>query len=163
MAARPAYLDALRMIARRELSEAQVRERLTRRDHTPQDIEDAIARLKADRSLDDERVAGVIARIETNVRKRGKLRVRRRIQAAGIAPALVDRVVDAVFRDVDGDALLEAALQKRLRGTDGITDDRQYARLYRYLLGQGFEADRVAALLRRRYHRPDATKNTETD
>ena len=137
------------MLARRELSEAQVRQRLARRDHPPGDIEDAVDRLKRDRSIDDERVAGVIARTETAVRKRGRLRVRRRIEAAGIASALAERAVEEVFRDVDGDALLEAALRKRLRGAERITDDRQFARLWRYLLGQGFEADRVAALLRK--------------
>jgi regulatory protein len=149
MAATPAYLDALRMLARRELSEAQVRQRLARKDHPAGDIDAAIARLKDERSLDDERVAAAIARTETAVRKRGRLRVRRRIEAAGIAPALAERAVETAFRDVDGDALLEAALQKRLRGAPRIADDRQYARLWRFLLGQGFEADRVAACLRK--------------
>ena len=143
-----AYLDALRMIARRELSEAQVRQRLARRSHDPDDIDTAVARLKAEGSIDDVRVAGAIARTEATVRKRGRLRVRRRIEAAGISTTLAHRAADETFRDIDGDALMEAALRKRLRG-DGIADDRDYARLYRYLLGQGFEADTVAALLRR--------------
>jgi regulatory protein len=145
----PAYFDALRMLARRELSERQVRQRLARREHPHDQIDDAIERLKADRALDDARVAAIIARTETTIRKRGKLRVKRRIEAAGIAPAVAERAVDDVFRDVDPDALVTAALQKRLRGADRIADDRQYARLWRYLLGQGFEADRVAALLRK--------------
>jgi regulatory protein len=149
MAANPAYLDALRMLARRELSERQVRQRLGRREHPADQIDDAIERLKTDRAIDDARVATVIARTETTIRKRGKLRVKRRIEAAGIAPAVAAGAVDDVFRDVDPDALLNAALQKRLRGAERITDDRQYARLWRYLLRQGFEADRVAALLRK--------------
>ncbi len=149
MAANPAYLDALRMLARRELSERQVRQRLARREHPHDQIDDAIERLKADRALDDARVAAIIARTETTVRKRGKLRVKRRIEAAGIAPAVAERAADEVFRDLDPDALVTAALQKRLRGADRIADDRQYARLWRYLVGQGFEADRVAAVLRK--------------
>jgi hypothetical protein len=31
-----------------------------------------------------------------------------------------------------------------------IADDREFNRLYRYLIGQGFEPDRVLALLRKR-------------
>jgi len=145
----PAYLDALRLLARRELSEAQIRRRLARKEHTPEHIDAAVDALRADRSLDDERVAGVIARTEAGVRKRGRLRVKRRIEAAGIASGIAERVVDDVFRDLDGEALIEAALQKRLRGADRIADERQSARLWRYLVGQGFEADRVAALLRK--------------
>ena len=48
--------------------------------------------------------------------------------------------------------MLDAALAKRLRGRDTVADEREYQRLYRYLVGQGFESDRVlkALTLRRR-------------
>ena len=144
-----AYADALRLLARRELSEAQLRQRLTRRGHDPDAIDIVIGRLKADGSLDDARVAGVIARSETGLRKRGRLRVRRRIEAAGIAGSIAQQAVDETFRDIDTDALMAAALDKRLRGRETIADDREFQRLYRFMLGQGFEPDRVMALLRK--------------
>jgi regulatory protein len=142
-----AYAAALRMVARRELSEAQLRQRLARRDHDPADIDAAVAALKADGSVDDARVAAVIARNEALVRRRGILRAKRRIEAAGIAAAVAARAVEEVFLELDPDALIESALQRRLRG-GAIADEHQHARLYRYLLAQGFEADRVAAVLR---------------
>jgi regulatory protein len=142
------YLAALKMLARRELSEAQLRQRLTRREHDPEAIEQALTRLKADRSLDDERVAGAIARSETNLKKRGRHRVTRQIEAAGIATSIAKRVVDETFAAIDGDALLAQALGRRLRGRTRIEDDREFQRLYRYLVAQGFEPDRVLALLR---------------
>lgn len=137
------------MLARRELSEAQVRQRLARREHSPDDIDAAVERLKANRSLSDERVAGAIARMETGIRKRGRLRVKRQIEAAGISSAIAQRVLDEVFEAIDPDALLEASLQKRLRGRNRIADQREYARLYRYLLGQGFDSDRIRRVLGR--------------
>ena len=142
------YLAALKMLARRELSEAQLRQRLTRREHDPEAIEEALTRLKADRSLDDERVAGAIARSETNLKKRGRYRVTRQIEAAGIASSIARRVVDETFSAIDGDALLQESLARRLRGRTRIEDDREFNRLYRYLVAQGFEPDRVLALLR---------------
>jgi regulatory protein len=142
-------MAGLKLLARRELSETQVRQRLARRDYEPEAIDAAIDRLKENRSLDDARVAGAIARTETGIRKRGKLRVRRQIEAAGISPAIAQRAVDEVFEALDPDALLTAALQRRLRGRDSIADQREFARLYRYLLGQGFESDRVVAVLRK--------------
>jgi regulatory protein len=145
----PAYLDAIRILARREVSEARIRQQLARRGHSPDAIDNAVSRLIQERSLDDARVATLIARTEATVRRRGKLRVVRRIQAAGIAVALAQRAADEVFRDIDADALMEASLQRRLRGSGRIDDDRQFARLYRYLVGQGFDADRVVALLRK--------------
>jgi regulatory protein len=144
-----AYLSALRLLAGRELSEAQLRQRLARRGHADAAIDAAIARLKADRSLDDARVAAALARSETSLRKRGRLRVRRRIEAAGIAGPLAQRAVDEVFAGIDADALMAAALEKRLRGRSTIADEREFQRLYRFLIGQGFESDRILALLRR--------------
>src|SRR3712207_7389408 len=49
---------------RRELTEHQVRQRLTRRGYDVDSIDAAIARLKADRSLDDERAAKAIAQLD---------------------------------------------------------------------------------------------------
>ena len=142
------YLTALKMLGRRELSEAQLRQRLLRRQHDPDAIEAALTRLKSDRSLDDERVAGAIARSETNLKKRGRYRVTRQIEAAGIAPSIAKRIVDETFAAIDGDTLLAQALGRRLRGRTRIADDREFQRLYRYLVAQGFEPDRVLALLR---------------
>jgi regulatory protein len=142
-------MAGLRMLSRRELSEAQVRQRLARRAYEAAEVDAAIARLKENRSLDDARVAGAIARTETGIRKRGRLRVRRQIEAAGISPALAQRAVDELFDTLDADALLEAALQKRLRGRARIEDQREYARLFRYLLVQGFESDRIRQVLGR--------------
>jgi regulatory protein len=144
-----AYIDGLKMLGRRELSEAQLRQRLAKRGHDDEAIETAVSRLKADRSVDDARVAGAIARSETSLRTRGKLRVKRRIEAAGIAPSTAQRAVDETFLDIDGDALIAAALDKRLRGRTHIEDEREFQRLYRYLAAQGFESDRILTLLRR--------------
>ena len=142
------YLTALKMLVRRELSEAQLRQRLLRRQHDPDAIEAALTRLKSERNLDDERVAGAIARSETNLKKRGRFRVTRQIEAAGIASSIAKRVVDETFAAIDGDALLTQALARRLHGRRRIEDDREFQRLYRYLVAQGFEPDRVLALLR---------------
>ena len=145
-----AFVAALRMLATRELSEAQIRQRLSRRGYAETDIDAAVARLKVDKSLDDERVAAALARAETGIRKRGRLRVKRRIEAAGIASAIAQRAVDDTFAEIDADALIAAALEKRLRGRPEIADEREFQRLFRFLAGQGFETDRILALLRRR-------------
>jgi len=142
-----AYDDGVRMLARRELSELQVRQRLARKGHDAAAVDEAIARLREERAIDDARVAEAIARTETSLRRRGKLRVRMQIQRAGISNAMAKRAVDEAFDGIDDDALLEASLAKRLRGRETIADDREFQRLYRYLIGQGFEADRVMKAL----------------
>jgi regulatory protein len=142
-----AYVDGLKMLARRELSEQQVRQRLERKGYEGNAIDEAIGRLRAERALDDTRVAEAIARTETTIRRRGRLRVQLQIQRAGIDKAIARRAVDDVFGAIDHDALIEASLQKRLRGRPTIADEREFQRLYRYLAGQGFESDRIVKLL----------------
>jgi regulatory protein len=139
------------MLGRRELSETQIRQRLARREHTPEAIDEAVSRLLEERAIDDNRVAEAIARMETGIRKRGKLRVRRKIESAGISPATAKRALDEVFGNLDDDRLLESALAKRLRPGAAIGDDREFNRLYRYLVGQGFEPHRVLARLKKHH------------
>jgi regulatory protein len=137
------------MLAQRELSEAQVRQRLARRGEAQDSIDQAVARLKAEGSINDERVAGLIARTQTRLKSRGRRRVQQQIEAAGIARSVASRAVDEAFQDVDADALLSASLSKRLRGRERIADDREFQRLFRYLSAQGFDSDRILAHLRR--------------
>ena len=143
-----AYIDGLKMLGRRELSEKQVRQRLARKEHEPDEIEDAVARLREERAINDQRVAEAIARTETGIRKRGKVRVRMQLERAGIAKDTVKQAIDDVFEGIDSDALLEASLRKRLHGRESIADDKEFNRLFRYLLGQGFESDRVMNALK---------------
>ena len=150
MSRTPAYLDGVKMLARRELSEQQVRQRLARRQHEPDAIDAAISRLKEERAIDDARTAASIARTETAVKLRGTLRVKQQIESAGIASATAKRAVDEVFEAIDDETLIEAALSKRLRGRAQIKDDSELSRLYRYLIGQGFEPDRVMKILEAR-------------
>ncbi len=143
-----AYIDGLKMLGRRELSEKQVRQRLARKEHEPDEIEEAVTRLREERAINDVRVAEAIARTETNIRKRGKVRVRMQLERAGIARDVAKQALDEVFGALDDQALIEGSLHKRLRGRESIADDREFQRLFRYLIGQGFESDRVMKTLK---------------
>jgi regulatory protein len=143
-----AYITGLKMLGRRELSEKQIRQRLARKEFSEEEIDDAVARLREERAINDQRVAEAIARSEISLRQRGKIRVRMQIERAGISKETARAALDTVFGDVDTAALLESSLRKRLRGRDTIDDDREMQRLFRYLIGQGFEADRVMQALR---------------
>ena len=152
-----AYVDGLKMLARRELSEQQVRQRLARKGHPPDAIDDAVTRLRAERALDDARVAEAIARTETSLRRRGRIRVQLQIQKAGIDKSTAKRAIDEVFESIDDGAVMEAALNKRLRGRGTIEDDKEFQRLYRYLAGQGFESDKIMQALTARRRKKRAS------
>jgi regulatory protein len=143
-----AYETGLRMLARRELSEAQLRLRLERRQLDTGDIDKAVARLRREGALDDRRTALACARTEAHVKRHGRRRVLRQLEALGIAREIAKAAVAEVFADVDESSLLAQALERRLRGASLNRSTLQ--RVQRFLLSKGFEAGQVSEALRSR-------------
>lgn len=144
-----AYADGLRMLARRELSVEGVRARLLHREHPREAVETAIVQLIDSGALDDRRVARAYARTAVNVKGRGRLRVLRELAAMGIAKDVASEAVGEVFGDTDERALIGKAIQKKMRGTMRLATPQDRARLYQYLMRQGFTPGAIAAALRR--------------
>jgi regulatory protein len=144
-----AYLTALTMLGSRELSEVQLRTRLKRRKFEPDDIDDAIGRLKQDGTLNDKRVALAAARLESTIRHRGRARVLQKIRQLGIEGATAESAVTEVFAEVDETAILDRALERRLRGkSPQDLDEKGRARIVRALVGQGFSIEAILKRMR---------------
>ena len=151
-----AYTTALTLLSRRELSAKQLRERLTRKQFEPVEIDRVVQRLVNDRTLDDERVALACARTDAAVKGYGRKRALQHIQQLGVSADTARRAVDEVFGEMNETALLDSAIAKRLRGTSVTAlDANGKARLVRHLLARGFEPSQVFARLR--------SSNADTD
>ena len=134
-----AYLVALTMLSRRELSEAQIRTRLARKQFDNDDIDAAVERLRQDGTLNDRRVALAAARLESAIRHRGRSRVLQKLRTLGIDSAIAESAVNEVFEEVDENALLDRAFERRLRGqAPKDLDEKGRARIVRGLAAQGF-------------------------
>ena len=136
------------MLSRRELSVQQLRDRLLERDHPREDAEAAIERLLEDGSLDDGRVARAYIRTAVKVKGRGRLRVQRELNEMGIPKDVAAEALAESFADIDERSLIARALQKKLR-FGKITSRAEYARVYQFLMRQGFSTAAVSAALRR--------------
>jgi regulatory protein len=144
-----AHSDGLKLLARRELSVADLRARLVDREHSTDDVEAAVDRLLESGALDDRRVARAYARTASKIKGRGRLRVVRELQAMGIARDIVAEAVDDVFGDIDERAMIDRAVQKKLRGGRKPSTVQERARIYQFLMRQGFTPAAVSAALRR--------------
>ena len=136
------------MLARRELSAKQVRERLIEREHDRAEIDRAIDHLLETGSLDDGRVARAYVETALKVKGRGRLRIQRELQEMGIDKDVAAAALAGAFGEVDERALVRAALQKKLRFKPKIETPADYARLYQFLMRQGFSTAVVTAALR---------------
>jgi SOS response regulatory protein OraA/RecX len=68
----------------------------------------------------------------------------------GIEKDVAAQALAEAFGDVDERALINAALQKKLRGTQKIATPAEYARVFQFLMRQGFSPATVTAVLRSR-------------
>ena len=140
------YIDALKMLGRRELSESQIRQRLVRKGHTEEDIDAAVTRLKAERAIDDARVAGAFARTAVRLKGRGPMRLERDLQGLGIERSAAKAAVRDVLAETDERTLARQALARRWRRAER-PEPADAARLYRALLRQGFGPSAARAAL----------------
>ena len=142
------YLAGLTMLARRELSAAQVRERLERKGFSGDQVEPALRRLQRAGALDDRRAAHALAHRSAHVRMHGRLRAVREIERRGIDRELAASAVDEIYRELDEGALIARALARRRRGP--VESGAELRRLHRYLVRQGFDGAAATAALRTR-------------
>ena len=136
---------ALRLLAGRDLSTSQLRERLLRRRLPADDIERAITRLTRAGLLDDARTALAHARRAVLDKLRGRHRASEELRALGIDPRVAGRALATVFEEVDEAAVLERAIARRVEGL--LRTRAELRRLHRALIRQGFAPDEVTAAL----------------
>ena len=143
------YSAAVRLLASRELSEHQLRQRLHKRGFQTPDIDEAIERAKASGAVDDRRVALAFARTQLKVKRHGRLRALRELEAIGVPREIAREAVAEVFGDADEPAMIAQALARRSKRT-GALDPAERRRLHGYLIRQGFSPDAVIKALRTR-------------
>lgn len=155
-AVRSAYLVAVALLARREVSEQQLCERLRLKGLAHDTIHDAVDRLKREGALNDARFAASYARTAARAKRHGPERVLHDLARAGIPRDTARQVVEEAFAgDTD---LLERAVDRRVTAArHPIDTPAQFRRLYAQLVRQGFSSETVIAALRKRAKaRPDS-------
>ncbi len=147
------YQAGLTILSHRELSTAQVRDRLARRGLDPTSIETAIQQLQRNGALDDSRTARSVAHRSANVSLYGRNRVMRELRNRGISQDISTSVIEEVYSEIDEHDLSERALARRLKGP--IESLAEMRRLYQYLIRQGFDGWLAQSILRTHTTQPE--------
>jgi regulatory protein len=148
-----ARAKALRLLAARPRTEAQIRERLSRDGFTAE-ANEVVAWLLRLGYLDDDTYAYARARGLLAPGGLGPRLAERRLAAAGVPPALSRAAVAAALAEAGAGAeaaeveLCRALAARRARGVPlASLDESARARLARFLLGRGFAGRAVARVL----------------
>ena len=143
-----AFEAAVKLLARRALSEAEVRERLLRKGHPDEDVERVVERLTRAGYLDDRRVA-----LETILyhcrRGHGPIRANERLRGLAVPEDAIARAWEEAEADygIDPRKILRDQLQSRLRQPPSSCDEAMLRRVYNALLRAGFEESEVRSEL----------------
>lgn len=137
-----AFDCALRMVARRELSESEVAVRLREQGHVPEQIDAAITRLRESNYVNNERFAGMATRSMIG-RGKGPRALRARLTEAGIDAETAE---GALPEALDWAVQARDTLQRKF-GEEPAADQREWSRRARFLLSRGFTESQVRTAL----------------
>lgn len=126
---------AVMLLARREYSRAELKERMARRDYAPEHIEAVLDDLSERGLQSDERFAEMFVRSRI-LRRQGARRISMDLNMRGVEQHIVQRVLAEA--DVDWFALACEALAARFKAP--ADDFKAKARQQRFLASRGFDA-----------------------
>jgi regulatory protein len=149
---------AVRALAGRAHSSGELRAKLRLKAETQADIDQVLARLKEYKYLDDRRYAESFASARLENQKFGPNRVLRDLRQRRVAPAVAERTVAKVYREVDEQTLIDEFVRRRYRtaAREGLfQSDKEMASAYRRLLGAGFSSAAIMGALKRFAKNPE--------
>jgi regulatory protein len=139
------YDRAIRLLAVRARSVADLRRRLAREGPDPRHVTAAIERLVAAGVVDDAEYAR--GRVRSRLRSQGTSarRLRQELARDGVASDVAAEAVSEVFEDeaVDVGAVVEQIARRRAATLKGLDREVARRRLYGFLARRGYEADDV--------------------
>ena len=129
---------ALRLLARREHSRAELGRKLAPRAASPEALQSLLDSLEQKKQLSNERFAAERARVLS--RKYGAARIRLDLKSKGVGEEIVEGVA------LEGEAVRAAAILARKYRSSATTREER-ARRMRFLQSRGFSHDTIRKLL----------------
>jgi len=134
---------ALRRLARRDHSEAELRRALTRNGFAASVVEATLARLRSEKYLDDAGFATRFARSRVANHGLGRNRVRQALMARGVSRGIIEKGVAEALRDVSEAEALEDLARRYWRQHGRDEPLPRIRKLWVFLLRRGFPAGLV--------------------
>jgi regulatory protein len=143
-----AYQRALRRLSRRDHSEQEIRRALAGKGHEETEIDEAVARLRRERALDDAGFAARFARSRMVWSGLGRNRIRRDLGARGVARTTTEAALTEAAGEVSEGEVLEKVARRywALHATD--EPGRRVQKLWAFLLRRGFPVSLVQERLK---------------
>jgi regulatory protein len=167
----PAPLDlnglmayAARVLSARAQTVSELRDKLKKRAARPDDVTEALRRIKDAGYLNDEKFAGAFATWRRDNEGLGKTRVLRDLMARRVAPAVAKKAIDAAYSEADEVGMVEKFLARKYRGKNLgalLAEEKHLASAYRKLRTAGFSPGNSIRVLKRYASEADRLEEME--
>lgn len=146
-----AFDRAAAALGRRARSAHELERWLLQRGFDRADVTDAVQRLTEIGAIDDSQFARAFARSRALGKGMSRRRLTQELARRGVDRPMADAAIAEVLEEesVDERALLEAAARKKLAVLGGQDADTVRRRLYGYLARRGYDANDIAAVMRK--------------
>jgi regulatory protein len=146
---RKTFERAIKLLAAKPRSVAELRERLLQRKGTTEAVVEAvIARLREYGYLDDERLAFSYASYKVKQKPLGRRRLERDLKFKKIDSGVANEALEMVFAETPEEQLIDQAIAKRIRIRGKPKNRAEAKSLFEHLLRQGFEFELVSDKVR---------------
>ena len=132
---------ALRILAQRPNSSAELRQKLSRRADCPDSVTIVLNKLREYGLADDAKFSEAFASARLQNQGFGRMRVLRDLRSKRVASAVAEKAIDKTFGGLDEADLARQYLERKYRGknlNEFLKEEKQLAAAYRRLRTAGF-------------------------
>src|SRR5205085_8452375 len=143
------FQRAVKLLAAKPRSVAELRERLLEKEWTNEEIVEAVlAKLGEYGYLNDERFAFGYASYKVRQKPVGRQRLQRDLQMKKVDRETADEAIKLVFEETSEEELIDRAIEKRTRLRGQPKTRAEVKSLFDHLLRQGFSYELIANKVR---------------
>ncbi|HEX4750888.1 MAG TPA: RecX family transcriptional regulator [Bryobacteraceae bacterium] len=142
---------ALRILAQRANSSAELRQKLSRRADSPESVTNVLDKLREYGFSDDSKFSEAFAAARLQNQGFGRMRVMRELRAKRVAGSVAQKAIEKTFAGTEERDLARQYLERRYRGKnlpEFLSDEKQLAAAYRRLRTAGFGGSTSMDVLR---------------
>ena len=137
--------EALRLLARRDYTAAELRTKLLEKEYLEPEVVAAIAELTRDGAVNDRRVAVSFVRVASTLKGRGRHRIERELEHRGVDKAVIREAL-ATLPAADETASIRRFMERKK--LPARLTPAQPRRLFGQLMRRGFSADLIARVIK---------------
>jgi len=135
---------AVKLLAAKPRSAAELRERLLEKSWTNTEIVDGvIEKLKEYKYIDDRQFAGDLALSKLRQKPQGKRRLQQSLSQKKLDKEIVEAALRSAFEKMPETELIDSAIAKRIRLKGNPKTREETKKFYDHLLRQGFSFDLI--------------------